>query len=29
MEELELIREALRSAPIPSLVIDPDDIVHP
>jgi PAS domain-containing protein len=27
LEELELYRETLRSAPIPSLVIDPDDLV--
>ena len=26
MEELELARETLRSAPIPSLIIDPDDM---
>ena len=27
MEELGLVRETLRSAPIPSLIIDPDDMV--
>ena len=27
LEEMELIRETLRSAPIPSLIIDPDDMI--
>lgn len=27
LEELELVRETLRSAPIPSLIIDPDDMI--